>query len=255
MKHVHTLARKVFYLKHKIRNRFYALSFNDVESQFNFENYLQLKALLNFFDDSVLNEGQFLNHLFENLEPGDVAFDIGANMGIHTVFMAKKVGSKGLVVAFEPDPESYKILTNNIQINKLENVEAFKIALGQSSGQGRLHKNDKIGFGSIHLFEYEGNESSIEVEIRNGDQIVREENLPIPKGVKLDVEGYELLVLKGLKSTLSHENCRFLSCEIHKDLFPIGTNPTDIINTIESNGFKMIDARNRGNEIHAVFKK
>lgn len=249
------LFKKLIFLRYKIQKRYYPLRFKSHEILLSFNDYMQLRAIQNFFDESALNEGRILNYLFEMIEVGDVVFDVGANMGLHTVFMAKKVGSKGTVVAVEPDPEAFKILTENISINRLENVMAFQIALGQSDGKGNLYKNKDISFGAIRLFGSEENKSGTEVEIRNGDRWVKEKGFPIPKAVKIDVEGFEWLVLDGLKLTLSHSGCRHLICELHKELFPYGIEPSGVLNIIESYGFKMSDWIARGSEIHAFFKK
>ena len=62
---------------------------------------------------------------------GQIVFDIGAHIGFYTLLAAKKVGNSGLVVAFEPDQESFNLLKKNIQINGFTNVKSFDTAIGK----------------------------------------------------------------------------------------------------------------------------
>jgi len=72
--------------------------------------------------------------------PSDVVIDVGAHIGSYTIRCAKAVGEKGLVIAFEPDPENFKVLLLNVKMNDLRNVIAFPYAVGKSNGIIELHK-------------------------------------------------------------------------------------------------------------------
>ena len=60
--------------------------------------------------------------LLDNLRPGDTVIDVGANVGYYTLLAARKVGPRGKVVAFEPDPESFSFLKRNVKANGFTNV-------------------------------------------------------------------------------------------------------------------------------------
>ncbi|MEM3406001.1 MAG: FkbM family methyltransferase [Candidatus Pacearchaeota archaeon] len=60
------------------------------------------------------------------LKKGDIVIDAGAYIGLFTLYASKKVGKNGLVIAYEPDPENYKNLLENIKLNKCKNVKLIK---------------------------------------------------------------------------------------------------------------------------------
>ncbi|MBU5574844.1 MAG: FkbM family methyltransferase [Candidatus Aenigmarchaeota archaeon] len=68
-------------------------------------------------------EGYFL---YNDIKKGDIVIDAGAYIGLFTLYASKKVGKNGLVIAYEPDPENYKNLLENIKLNKCKNVKLIK---------------------------------------------------------------------------------------------------------------------------------
>ena len=70
--------------------------------------------------------------------------------------------------------------------------------------------------------------------------------MPIANAVKIDVEGYEYSVIKGLEKILTSSACRVLCCEIHVGLFPEGITEEKIMETIKSFGFVKINTFERG---------
>ena len=81
------------------------------------------------------HEREFLNRF---LRPGDVFVDVGANIGLFTLIAAERVGPGGKVLAFEPTAKTFGRLVDNVQLNKLSNVECFKLALSDSQGHLQL---------------------------------------------------------------------------------------------------------------------
>src|SRR5579862_7898796 len=81
------------------------------------------------------NEFAFLNSV---LAPGMVFIDAGANDGLYTLFAARRVGSAGVVWAFEPSRREYARLEENLKLNQLENVRPFQIALADQNGEADL---------------------------------------------------------------------------------------------------------------------
>jgi FkbM family methyltransferase len=135
------------------------------------------------------------------LRPGDVALDIGANLGAHTLPLAQLVGPAGAVFAFEPQRILFQILCGNVALNEIGNVRALPFALGRAAGSIKVPALDYGGinnFGGIAL----GAEHGEDVTVITLDQL----GLAQAKLIKIDVEGMELEVLAGATATLAR--CR-----------------------------------------------
>jgi len=191
----------------------------------------------------------------EVLKPRDTVFDIGANIGTHTVFIAKRIGPSGQVISFEPDNDIAEILEDHIRLNRLKNVTVFRLALGSREYEGDLFVDKKIGRGSTSLIATDGKTFSGRATVVRGDRIVFEKGLPIPRAVKIDVEGYELEVLEGLGRTLRHDECSYLCCEIHPALLPQRRTESDVFRIARRFGFSPMGVYPRGREIHVLFGK
>jgi FkbM family methyltransferase len=135
------------------------------------------------------------------LKPGDVALDVGANIGAHTIPMAQIVGPSGLVYAFEPQRIVFQILCGNIALNELGNVEALQKGAGQSSDRNRIAALDygaRNNYGGLSI----GGDRGEKVEIIAIDELA----LSKVGLIKIDIEGMELEAVRGAKTTI--ERCR-----------------------------------------------
>lgn len=137
--------------------------------------------------------------IFGQLVPqGGVALDIGANIGAHTLPMARIVGAKGMVVAFEPQRILHQMLCANLALNSLPNVWTFWAGAGHESGTMRVPPVDYHAvnnFGGISLSTGEQGEV---VQILPLDSLA----LPACHFIKIDVEGMEREVIAGAKATI-----------------------------------------------------
>ena len=187
-------------------------------------------------------ELHILEQLISMLHEGDIVYDVGANIGLYAVLLAKAVGPEGRVVAFEPDSKNYDKLEENIKLNGLTNARLFRNALGEENTQTKLYKGQDITDSTLvprHL----GKDVSYElVEMVDGDGFRESKNLPIPQAVKIDVEGYEYAVLHGLRRTLAAPDCKLVCCEVHPTLLPAEVNPDMILSFLQSLGFSRIDS-------------
>jgi FkbM family methyltransferase len=173
------------------------------------------------------------------LKPGDIVFDIGANVGLYTVLLSKTVGECGQIFAFEPEAETCGHLQENLKLNEVRNVKCFRKALGERTGQASLFTGGIIGGGSLIQHEGDGQVGQV-VEIAQGDELVRAEKLPTPRAVKIDVEGYEHAVLHGLRRTLAEPACEMICCEVHPAMLPPGVTPQAVLSLVDSLGFQRI---------------
>ncbi|MDQ3955949.1 MAG: FkbM family methyltransferase [Actinomycetota bacterium] len=138
--------------------------------------------------------------LERTLRGGDVAFDIGANLGYFTLVMATTVGAGGRVVSFEPDPQMAAALTRNIERNvgPSDPVETVIAAMGAATGRVRFARGWRATRGKVVS---EGGD--LEVEMTTVDEA--SERYGVPRLLKIDVEGAEVDVLQGATSVLKAE--------------------------------------------------
>ena len=166
--------------------------------------------LYNRFDayigQSLRKYGEFSfgeQELFRQLvRPGAVVVEVGANIGAHTVGLARLVGHGGAVIAFEPQRIPFQTLCANLALNQLANVRARQAAVGRTSGTilvPALDPSLPANFGGVSLIDATGGE---EVPLLTVDSM----ELPACHLLKVDVEGMEADVLVGAERTI--RRCR-----------------------------------------------
>lgn len=132
------------------------------------------------------------------VQPGDTVLDIGANVGIVSLWLAKLVGNNGKVHAFEPNPELQKLLHQTIQHNHAGNICPHPVALGSKPGQLDLRiQETNTGSGSLILDYGLMNCRVVKVPVQTLDSIVAREKIATIRLIKIDVEGFEAEVLRG----------------------------------------------------------
>jgi FkbM family methyltransferase len=141
--------------------------------------------------------------LAQYLKPGDVFYDIGANVGFFTVIGAKLVGSAGQVYAFEPEPRNAETLRHNIQINHFTQVTAIEKAVSCTTGQEKLKLADYCGGHALASVDTQIDyNNTLTVKTVSIDSFVEQAKIKPPNFVKIDVEGAEIDVLKGMIQTI-----------------------------------------------------
>ena len=132
------------------------------------------------------------------LRPGDMAMDIGANVGIFSVVMGATVGAQGRVFAFEPVSSNVLRLEKNLRKNGFGNVQIFPLALGASDGQMSLRMATDPAYPSLREVQGGfGSGDDVLVQVRSLDGVWEELGCPDISLVKIDVEGSEADVLNG----------------------------------------------------------
>ena len=230
--------RKAYYVWARPRNGIMSVKLGQFDCQF----YVRTPEHLRIIGKASTGHWRIevIRFLDEKLRPGDVVYDIGSNIGICSVFAARKIGATGQVLAFEPAAETFAHLNDNLKLNGLTNARAFRVAMADYNGEAGLFTGDDLLFSSL-VTSRNGQEKSQSVRVVRGDSLREEEKLPAPDVVMIDVEGFEKGVIGGLAGTLSDVKCRAVVAEVHPTLLPAGVTGDDILNVLSSCGFGKID--------------
>jgi len=206
---------------------------------------------------SLWGEGYLLESLMKISKPGDCIYDVGAEIGLYSVFLSMAVGENGQVVAFEPEEIRYKRLKGNLLLNNLNNVSIFSTALGDKNREEKLLVGrDNVAPGFINLSEAKSKDETFQmVKIMNGDEFIYQNHLSLPKAIKIDVEGYEYYVIKGLEKTLKSDTCQIVCCEIHPKMLPPDIDSNMVLDLIKFYGFAKIDIHHRENDFQVIAQK
>jgi FkbM family methyltransferase len=136
--------------------------------------------------------------LLEHVRPGDVVFDVGANVGFFTLLASRLVGPTGTVAAFEPFPAALHYLRRHLELNGVENVTVVDSAISDTPGTAHFRAHAVMTMGRIA----EGGELSVDV-VRL-DDLCADGRVPMPDLIKIDVEGEELRVLRGATTLIRY---------------------------------------------------
>ncbi len=168
-------------------------------------------------------------HLYSKKINSEILIDIGANIGFYSILSSRRFGQ---IYSFEPNERNFKVLKKNIGNNKLKNIKIFNFGLGE---------NEEVLIGNSNtkgkLFQTSGfainkdNKKGESVLVKKGDDVLKFKNKTLT--IKIDVEGFEFFVLKGLKSTLINNWC-ILQIEIWE------RNNDEVHSFLKSLGYKMI---------------
>lgn len=183
----------------------------------------------------LMAESEILAELLEWLGPEDVFLDVGANVGLYSLFAAT-VGATA--VAVEPHPRNLTSLRENIARNDL-NVAVIEGALAAQDGEEELYvAAEEAGAGTHTFAPDQVSDTTIPVRTYTGDGLIARGDIPSPTVVKLDVQGAEDQVLAGLEQTLGDERLRRVYCEIHPEqVRRIGGSPDGVIERLRAAGF------------------
>jgi FkbM family methyltransferase len=177
----------------------------------------------------------FLKHV----KAGDTVVDVGANIGYYTVLGAKAVGSAGKVYAFEPDPTGFGLLAKNVKTNGFANVIAEQKALSDKPGKLKLYL-DAVNKGDHRIYQT-GNRPSIDIDAVTLDGYLGKAGRKVDL-IKIDTQGAEVVILRGMKETLRQNPSVKLLIEFWpKGLSEFGHKATEILDILDGMNFKYRD--------------
>jgi len=155
-------------------------------------------------------EERFEAALLREIRPGDTLWDVGANVGLYTEKFAARVQPLGSVVAFEPSPQSVESLRRRFAAST--SVTVCPVALADEAGSAIFYGNRSDDGTTDSLVRRSDEATAHEIAVRRGDDYLLE--FP-PNVIKVDVEGFELEVLRGMHKVLLSPSMRAVMIEVH----------------------------------------
>jgi FkbM family methyltransferase len=158
------------------------------------------------------------------LSPGDVCIDVGAHVGYYTLLASRLVGPPGHVYAIEPASTTYAELRRNLELNEVSNVTALNLAAGAADRRGILYDGPPGNAGQASMQEPVNmsddlSARSSEVDVLRVVSVVAPEHHSRVTLVKIDVEGFEFDVLRGLEPLLDAGAQPAVLMELHPGLW------------------------------------
>lgn len=159
---------------------------------------------------SIFAKKNYANE-FVSIMPNSVVVDVGANIGAFTIFAAQQAKK---VFAFEPEPENFRLLCANIELNGFKNVTPLRMAIAKKTGKQDFYIAEKQHSGS-HSFFLHQYEKEIKVKTLSVEDLIEQESLAKIDFLKLDCEGSEIEIIEGL-SLETAQNIEQIALEFHQ---------------------------------------
>ncbi|MDM7998657.1 MAG: FkbM family methyltransferase [Dehalococcoidia bacterium] len=200
--------------------------------------YRQLNSCPIFWDLALGTYEYWKTRLISDLaKDGMTVLDIGANEGYYSMLSAKAMHDKGRVLAFEPDPDNARWLRKNIEVNGYQCIQVHEYALSDNEGEVTFYPAGGVG-SLVHtdspLAYFHGPSEAITVRTRTLDNVLLEAGITNVDLIKIDVEGADLLVLRGARRTLESSNVKILmDVDVH------GRERQEVFDLLRSCGFSL----------------
>ncbi len=175
----------------------------------------------------------------KTIQKGDIILDVGANIGYYTLTFAKLVGNTGKVFSFEPELLNFNLLQKNIDINNYKNVVTENVALSNIVGTTKLYlSNIQSGMHRIYPSQF-CSDDFVEAKTTSLDEYFKDDELGDKISfIKIDVEGSELGVLKGMKNIFQrNKKLKILMEFVPSCIKESGAQPEELIKILQDQGF------------------
>lgn len=196
-----------------------------------------------YFSYKRFSDRDKIGLITRHVRPGMSVLDIGANIGFYTMLLSRSVGKNGTVYAFEPEENNFNHLRRLTA--KLTNLKLVKAACGEKSGMSYLYKSEYLNV-DHHLYENDEAREKVGVRMVSVDEYLKHECSGIGF-VKIDVQGYDCFVLKGMKETLGRSDNTIIIGELWPyGLRQAGSSADEYLSELSQSGFA-VEILSKGN--------
>ena len=232
------------FLEKKFKRRFWRRFFATIGPHFTLKTIDGIQSIVDLRDLQGVSKVILKDDRYEDyarklalkwIRPDSNVIDIGANIGFWSVFCAKQ--TTGTVYAFEPDAANLRLLEANLKINHIKNVKVSNKACANEKSVLKLYLSPS-NFGDHQLFDSGESRKSVNIDVcRIDDEIGVLDNVSF---VKIDVQGFEEMALRGLEKNLVANRDVTVFCEFWPDgMRKAGSDPDRFLDWMASLGFKM----------------
>lgn len=178
----------------------------------------------------------------DQLSKGDTVIDIGAHLGYFSLMGRREVGPEGAIYAFEPHPESFELLSRNISDNKFSNITVENELLAESRNEILLDDSDKSIRATISQKDSGTGHKMMSLPF---DEYAKKHKVK-PDFVKMNAEGAELSIIKGMNKVLADTH-PYLLMEVHPHLIENqGGDPEELVDILTDTGYNTFNLINVG---------
>ncbi|MDH5536773.1 MAG: FkbM family methyltransferase [Betaproteobacteria bacterium] len=207
----------------------------------------QIQSRIYFFG---VWEPQITAFVRERLTPGDIFIDVGANVGYYALLAASLVGDKGTVLAVEASPSIFGLLKDNVSLNGFANIELFNEAASDRPGFLEIFLAPDSNIGATTTVASEavrkGYTREAQVRARTLSAIVGKDRLLDARLIKMDVEGAEASVIKGIRSFLPQlaDRTEWIFEVSPRAIRSQGSSPDELLDSFRISGYKLYQIKN-----------
>ena len=190
-----------------------------------------------------------MEQLTPSLEGAAVCFDIGANIGITTVWMARHARK---VYAFEPEPSNLVRFREHMRLNRVDNVSLEPSAVSDHEGKATFNLTASYGHHSLGKVRTSPITGTIEVDLITVDSYCRSHNIEQIHFMKIDVEGFELEVLQGARQMLEGRKITLVVFEVSPEILAaLSKQSVAIYDFLREAGYRICGLNNEPVDRHA----
>lgn len=186
-------------------------------------------------------ESELKSRLYSLARPGDTVIDVGSNVGEVLLNLAKAVSPGGRAIGFEANPATHRLADSNLRLNPDFPAEVHALGLGDEDGELDFGSRSPSNSGGDCIMA--AGTGTRRVKVVRLDDFIATKGLEHVDLIKIDVEGYELHVLRGGERTIDRYSPKLFIEVCDSNLRDHGTSAKQLVEWLQAKGYNLVDAR------------